>query len=207
MMRLVVVALSLLLFGCVSHRPTPALYSFDASGEPANAAVRLHATIAIAAVTAPSWLRTDALVYRLDYQPAPRPIPYSLSEWQAPPAEMLTMRLRELIGAANSGFTLSRLDSDAVGYQLDVSLERFVQVFSRPGDSQCIVTMTATLLGPYDRLISQRTFNSERLAPSGDAAGGAHGLVQASNADLEQIVRWVAAALQPTQALRGGPTH
>lgn len=201
MIRLTALLLSLLLVGCVSHRATPARYSFDAVGQPAASDVRLHATIAVPEVTAPSWLRSDALVYRLDYRPRPRPVPYSLSEWEAPPAEMLTQRLHELISAANSGFTLSDLGDTKNGYQLEVALERFLQVFSRPGESHCIVTVTAMLIGPGDRLLSQRTFSAERSAPSGDAAGGAYGLVQASDADLKQILDWVAAALQPVQAL------
>src|SRR5262249_37855766 len=143
----------------------------------------------------------NALVYRLDYQSAPRPIAYALSEWEAPPGEMLTMRLRGLIKETNGGFTLSRLSNEKDGYQLEVSLERFLQVFSRPSESNCFVTMTATLIGPGGRLLSQRTFNAARPAPSANATGGVHGLVQASNAELEEIVKWVVATLQPTQAL------
>jgi len=129
----------------------------------------------------------------------------ALSEWQAPPGEMLTLRLRELISEANSGFTLSDLSSDKNGYQLDVTLERFLQAFSRPGESRCIVTVTAMLIAPGGRLLSQHTFNAERPAPSGDAAGGAYAPVQASDADLEQVLIWVAATLQPAQALSRVP--
>ncbi len=198
MIRPAGLTLSLLLLGCVSHRATPALYSFDAFGAPAHPAAKLHATIAIPEIIAPSWLRTDALVYLLDYRPPPRPARYALSAWEAPPAEMLTVRLRELISEANSGFTLSRLGSEPQAYELDVTLERFLQVFSSPGQSHCIVTMTGTLIGPGGRLLSQRTFSAERSEPAGNAAGGAYGLVQAGNADLEDVLTWVAATSQPS---------
>ncbi len=105
------------------------------------------------------------------------------------------MRLRRLITEVNSGFTLSRLDHVAEGYELDVSLERFLQVFSQPNQSHCVVQMIATLTGPDGRLLAQRSFSAERSAPSGNAVGGVHGLIEASSVDLEQIVRWVAATL------------
>lgn len=190
------IALVLLLAGCVSHHPTPARYSLDPLPEPTQPSVKLHATIAIPEVVAPSWLRTDAMIYRLDYRAASEPIPYARAEWQAPPGEMITMRLRQLITEANSGFTLSRLDREAEGYKLTVSLENFLQVFPQPHDSRCIVQMIATLTGPGGRLLGQRTFNAERAAPSGNAAGGVQGLMQASDDALEQIVVWVAATLQ-----------
>lgn len=194
--RLSLIALVSLLTACVSHRPTPARYSLDAGPEPSPPSTKLNVTIAIPEFTAPSWLRSGALIYRLDYEAAPRPVPYTESEWQAPPGEMLTMRLRELVAQANGGFTLNRLDSASEGYQLDVALESFLQVFSQPHESHCIVQMMATLIGPRDRLVAQRVFNVELSAPSGNAAGGVRGLSQASNAGLEQIVTWVAATLQ-----------
>jgi cholesterol transport system auxiliary component len=197
-MRLTAIALVLLLAGCVSHRPTPTRYSLDASPEPTEPASKLHATIAIPEFVAPSWLRNVAMIYRLDYQAAPRPTPYSDSEWQAPPGEMLTLRLRELITEANSGFTVSRLDSAREGYELTVSLESFLQVFSQPHESRCIVQMVATLTGPGHHLLAERSFNVEQPAPSGNAAGGVRGLTQASDAALEQIVAWVGVALGPS---------
>src|SRR5215472_12507944 len=131
MKRLIAIAFVLVVAGCVSHRPSPARYSLDANPEPTERSDQLHATIAVPEVVAPSWLRNVALIYRLDYQAAPRPTPYSESEWEAPPGEMLTLRLRELISEANSGFTVSRLDSSREGYELTVSLESFLQVFSQ----------------------------------------------------------------------------
>ncbi len=173
--RLTAIAWLWLLAGCVSSRPTPTRYSLDALHEPSEPGVKLHATIAIPEVVAPSWLRTEAMIYRLDYQAGPQPIPYARAEWQAPPGEMITMRLRQLITEANSGFTLSRLDKEADGYKLSVSLESFVQVFSQPHESRCIVRMIATLTGPGGRLLGQRTFHAERPAPSGNAVGGCPG--------------------------------
>ncbi len=72
--RPIAIAIVSLLAGCVSHRPAPDRYSLL---EPTEPDIKLHATIAIPNLTAPSWLRTEALVYQLDYEAAPRPIPYA----------------------------------------------------------------------------------------------------------------------------------
>ena len=195
MMRSLTVALFLLATACATERGTPARYDFDSAGALPESAVQLDATIAIPEVAAPSWLRSNALLYRLEYATPSRPQAYALSEWVAPPTELLTLRLRELVGKANSSFTVSRLGSDREAYQLDVTLEQFVQVFSTPRESHCVVTLRATLIGRGTQFLAQRSFHAEQSAPTGDAAGAVYGLVQASNADLEQILVWLRAAL------------
>jgi len=196
-MRLTAVVLGLLVCGCVSQRALPVRYDLDGFEDPPPAGSRLDATIAIPPIQAPSWLRSTALVYRLDYAPPANPRAYALSEWTAPPSELLTLRLRERITEANDGFTLTHLPEDTGGYRLEVSLENFAQVFPSPDRSRCVVTLTATVLRSGDQIIAQRTFRSERPAPSGTAAGAVEGLVAASDSDFDQILGWLRETLPP----------
>jgi cholesterol transport system auxiliary component len=197
-----------LLSGCVSQRALPIRYDLDGTRAVAQASPRFDATIAIPAIQAPSWLRSTALVYRLDYAPPAYPRAYALSEWAAPPGELLTVRLRERIAAVNEGFTLDRLSEDTDGYRLEVSLENFAQVFTSPDRSRCIAILKATVLQPGDRVVAQRTFRSEQSAPSGNAAGAVEGLAAASDSDFAQILKWLRGVLPTQQAsARTGAIH
>jgi cholesterol transport system auxiliary component len=198
----------LLLSGCVSRRALPIRYDLDGARAVPQASPRFDATIAIPPIQAPSWLRSTALVYRLDYAQPAYPRAYTLSEWAAPPGELLTARLRERIAAVNEGFTLDRLSEDTDGYRLEVSLENFAQVFTSPVRSRCIVILRATVLQPGDRVVAQRTFRSEQSAPSADAAGAVEGLAAASDSDFAQILKWLRGALPTQQAsTRTGAIH
>jgi cholesterol transport system auxiliary component len=196
MIRPAAIVLMLLGAACASHRETPALYDLDSVPDPPERTSQLDAPIAIPQVNAPSWLRSSALVYRLDYQTPARPQAYAHSQWSAPPAELLTARLRELVTGVNSGFTTTRLGGDAPGYQLDVTLAHFEQVFTSPTESRSIVTLDATLTGRGGIALGQRTFHAERASPSGDAAGAVRGLVPAADDAIDQMIVWVRATLQ-----------
>lgn len=206
MMRAATVLVTLLAAGCATHSRTPARYDFDSMRTLVAPDTRLHATIAIPPVSTPSWLRTPALIYRLAYATAAGPHAYALSAWTAPPAELVTLRLRQAVAAANSGFTLGSLPPHTPGYRLDMRLEQFVQVFVTPHDSRCLVTLNATLLGSAGRVLAQRTFHSERAAPRSDAAGGAQGLVEATDSCLDEILLWLKSSLTSAAApARPGP--
>ena len=192
-----------LLAGCATSQPAGVrTYDFGSSLEAARLDARLDAPIAIPQVSAPSWLRGPALVYRLDYLAASRPQPYALSRWVAPPAELITLRLRERAAAVNTGFTLTGLDTDS-GFRLEVTLEEFGQVFDSPSASHCIVQLRATLAEPSGgRVVAQRTFRAQSPAPSADAAGAVQGLIGATDAAIDQILLWVGPAVNTTQAAR-----
>jgi len=200
MMRPFLALLALLASGCASQRALPVRYDLDGSQVAARTEPRLNATIAIPPIQAPSWLRTTALVYRLEYEAPAYPRAYTRSQWTAPPGELLTLRLRERISSANDGFTLAQLPEGSGGYRLEVSLENFAQIFPSPGRSDCVVTLTATIVQRGDRVLAQKTFRAERPAPTADAAGGVEGLVDASDWDFKQILTWVREALPMQQA-------
>jgi cholesterol transport system auxiliary component len=116
--------------GCAGHAPAVAAYDFDAIEPPPAPTARLSASLTVATVSAPAWLSSKALSYRLAYaSPAP-PRTYVRSRWTAPPADLLTARLRQLLVAANAGFTLARGPGTG-DYRLQVALEQLEQVWSR----------------------------------------------------------------------------
>jgi ABC-type uncharacterized transport system auxiliary subunit len=196
MLRLCIAVAALLAAGCVSQRALPVRY--DLGGTPASAATapRLNATLAVSPIQAPSWLRTTALVYRLDYEPSAPPRAYTLRQWTAPPTELLTLRLRERIATVNSGFTLDRLPSETHGYRLEVTLEDFMQSFPSPGESRCVVALSASLFQHGDRVIAQKIFRAERPGPSPDAIGAVQGLESAADGDFDELLAWLGSNLR-----------
>jgi len=191
MMRLFACLLVLLLSACATNRTLTIRYDLDGIPSPMRLQSRLDATIAVPSIASPGWLRTTALVYSLGYQVPAYPRASALSQWTAPPGELLTARLREWIAAANAGITLPQLPYDSKGYRLEVSLETFAQEFSAADRSYCVVALRATLVGDGDQVIAQKSFRTQRPAPSANAAGGVAGLVDASDVDLRNILAWL----------------
>lgn len=182
--------------GCAAHAPVPEVYDFDAIEPPPAPATQIAASISVPPVSAPTWLATTALTFRLGFAPPYLPRAYAHSRWVAPPAELLTARLRQLLAAANTGFTLTRGGLTAGGYRLDVSLEQLEQVYSQPHASRSLVSLRATLTSVRDgHVLAQRSFRAERGAPSPDAAGGARALVEGSDACLTELLRWLESTL------------
>lgn len=201
---LAVALVTLLAAACATHRALPIRYDLDALPPHPDPDARLNATIAVPPIQAPSWLATTALLYRLDYETPAHPSAYTRSEWIAPPSELLTLRLRERISAANDGFTLDHLPNETDGYQLHVTLEDFTQLFQSPHQSRSLVTLNATLIHRGEQVVGQRTFRASAVAPTADAAGAVEGLANATDSDLEQIVRWLGTALAAKPASRAG---
>jgi cholesterol transport system auxiliary component len=201
-MRAIVPALlASLACACAAHRPMPIRYDLDESQIRPQSGPRFNTTIAISAIQAPSWLRTTALIYRLDYEASAYPRAYTQSQWIAPPTELLTLRLRQRVAAANDGFTLDRLPRDTAGYRLEVTLEDFTQEFPSPDQSLCAVTLSATVIdGSGMRVLAQKTFRAEQPAPSADAAGAVTGLVTAADADFQQMLGWLRTTVPTQQA-------
>lgn len=195
MIRPCIIAVSLLGVACATHRETPALYDFDSVAMPSEHTPQLDAPITVTDVSAPSWLRSASLIYRLNYKMPARAQPYAHSQWSAPPAELLTVRLREMLAGANSGFTTTRLGAGPAGYQLEVRLQRFEQDFTSSSESRCIVRLEATLVGSGGSILGQRMIEVERPSPAADAAGGVRGLVEATDDAIGQLIDWMRSTL------------
>jgi cholesterol transport system auxiliary component len=152
--------------------------------------VRLQAAIRLSTVAAPPALSSDAFQYRLRYADDHQLHVYAGSRWTEPPPQLLTARLRDQI--ARRGHVLDSSDGGPAVPVLKVELEEFSQVFDKPGVSQGVIRLRATLLHG-STLIAQQSFVAASPAASADAAGGAHALSLASDAAIGQLLAWLAA--------------
>lgn len=147
-------------------------------------------------IAAPDALDSDKFVYRLAYADAQRTAVYRDSRWTAPPAQLLTQRLRAALstrGAVLEG-------SDGVrAPTLKVDLTEFEQVFDGQSQSHGAVTARATLMQD-GKVLGQHTFVSRAPSSTPDAAGGASALAAASDELVAQIAAWVG-----VQAYAGTP--
>jgi|SRR5580698_4291394 cholesterol transport system auxiliary component len=180
----------LCLVGCASSRAPPRQFDlgdFDALGKRSSA---LAMNLIVADVSQPSWMRTRDIFYRLDYESPPRPQRYSINQWVATPGELVTLRLRQTVQAANAGFTLPT--SSVTGdYLLQTSLDEFNQYFATATQSQCIVQLRASLWGIDGRIVGQHVFRIAEAAPTPDAGGAALCLAAVVNRLSDEIVQWL----------------
>jgi cholesterol transport system auxiliary component len=167
-----------------------ALYDFG--GAPAASAVALPAQLSLAEVSANSWLQTPAILYRMTYRDGARVEPYAFSRWSAPPAELLTQRLRHVLADAGGTRFSMATEGLAADYALRIHLEAFEQVVEAPTQCRGVARVRASLASADRRLRAQRMFQAERACPSVDAPGAVRALGAAADALVADIVQWVA---------------
>ncbi|NLA19795.1 ABC transporter [Burkholderia sp. LS-044] len=147
-------------------------------------------------VVVPDALDSDKFAYRLAYVDAQHVAVYRDSRWTAPPAQLLTQRLR---GALSSRGTVLEGADGVRAPTLKVDLNEFEQVFDGQSQSYGAVTARATLTLD-GKVLGQRTFVARAPSSTPDAAGGARALAAASNELVSQIAAWVG-----VQAYAGTP--
>ncbi len=145
-------------------------------------------------VSAPAWLDSPFIHYRLAYQDATRPQAYADSRWVGSPAELFANRLRRQLVASGGGI-IQPGDDARVKYALRVDLEEFIQVFDAPGKSKAVVRVRASVMGNRS-LAAQRSFSVERAAKTPDAEGGVRALIGASDEAVDQLIAWIAQQLK-----------
>lgn len=181
--------LALLLGACSLAPVAPARAIYDLGPAPA-AASGGGGPMAwrIADVTAPPWLAGEGIAYRLSFQQTQRQEHYRDSLWAAPPAALLTQRLREqLVTPAGCAVRPAAL--------LAVNLDEFEQVFTSATDSRVVLRLHATLWpAGVTAPTLQQHWRLERPAPTADAAGAARGLAQAVDEFMPQLAGWLAAS-------------
>ncbi|WP_404842815.1 ABC-type transport auxiliary lipoprotein family protein [Burkholderia contaminans] len=138
-------------------------------------------------VAAPDALDSDKFAYRLAYVDAQHVAVYRDSRWTAPPAQLLTQRLR---GALSSRGTVLEGTDGVRAPTLKVDLNEFEQVFDGQSQSHGAVTARATLMLD-GKVLGQRTFVARAPSSTPDAAGGARALATASDQLVSQIAAWV----------------
>ena len=184
---LTLLAAALTLSACSLAPTVPPKAIYDLGPAPAATAPGGALAWRIADVTAAPALGGEGIAYRLAFQQAQRLEHYRDSLWAAPPAALLTQRLRErLAGAPACAGRPAAL--------LTVNLDEFEQVFSSPAISQVVLRVHATLWPASSGSPQQQHWRIERPASSPDAPGAVRGLAQAVDDWLPQLEGWLAAS-------------
>jgi len=181
-----------LLMACTTPM-TPRVTQFDLGPPPTSAALDPHLANVrtLAEVSSPAWLDSPAIVYRLAYDDANQVRAYAQSRWVAAPASLLSQRLRERLSLALSAGIVRTDETPASDYLLRVELEEFSQVFDTPTTSHAVLQACATLIDlRRHELVAQHVFEVQRPALSPNAVGAAHGLGDAVDQFITELLHW-----------------
>jgi cholesterol transport system auxiliary component len=126
---------------------------------------------------------SNALIYRLPANQA-RAESYAYARWSAPPATLLSERIR--VRAQQRGITIAASEAEA-DRKLVVELIEFSHVFTGEKLSDGLLLLRATLYNK-EQAASQRFFEERLPAPSHDAFGGAIALTQASEKAISRML-------------------
>lgn len=161
----------------------------------ADSRTRIRQTILVQEVSAPVWMDTTSMYYRLAFRDAARPQAYAGSRWVMPPAGLVTSRLRQRISSVSASGMVLPADGIRARVMLRVELEEFGQIFDSVDRSRAVVRMRATLISNRD-LVGQRVFAVERASLTPDAEGGARALAQAADEAIDRLIDWIASRLR-----------
>lgn len=148
-------------------------------------------SVVVADVTAPAWIDSHSMYYRLAYRNTAEPIPYARSQWVMSPAALLTHRLRSALATSAGGEAHQATAGTPEFLRLNSELMAFEQIFDQPDHSRGVLRLRATLSG--NGMWAQRTFAIEKPAPTADAAGGVTALIQCADELATQLDAWVSA--------------
>jgi cholesterol transport system auxiliary component len=197
----------LLLTGCATapHSQIPAaVYDFGLQSPadvPAASALsgqsQLMVSLLVAEATAPAWLDSQAIQYRLAYHDPAQTHSYANSRWVAAPAALLTQRIRSRITTVTNSGVVSAGDGVRADYALRLELEEFTQVFDTIEQSRAVVRLRASLVERSTRtLLAQRSFCVEQAAPTANATGAVRALTEAGDRLTGDLIDWLAAKLE-----------
>lgn len=171
----------------------PQRYTLSAPASPVSSpSPELPVVLGIASVSAPNWLNSAGMIYRLEYDTTGRLATYSRSRWAGPPAAMLQRVLENTL--ADSGhFKAVTDDGDsAASVVLRVSLTDFEQVFTSRQHSVGVLNARATLLqSGTESVLAQHAFHYQIPASSADAGGGVQALDKASSRFSVALDQWL----------------
>jgi len=186
----------LMLAGCTTTRPDAAVkvYDFGPASLQAPTAVspsNLAPLVLFEPQVSPA-LDGSAVLYRLAYADAQQLKPYARARWSMPPAQLLSQRLRQQLGAQRAVVAPGEA---AAQLNLRLVLEEFSQVFVSPAESHGLLRLRATLTqrsGGGEVLLAQRSFVVQQPAQTPDAVGAVRALTAASDQMAVQIEGWLA---------------
>lgn len=181
----------LLAGGCGTTDKRDAQNMYDLGpGAPLQAVTGPHLpAVAVGEITAPTWMDSSRMVYRLDYDNPLEARSYAQARWTMSPSRLFLQRLKA--GLAQSGTAvISTSDGARDLPTLRIDADDFSQVFKSASVSQGRVQLRASLL--QDRkLVAQKSFSFSAPAPSADAPGGVKALADASDAVIRDMIVWL----------------
>ncbi len=188
------------LTGCgVGPKPRESVAAYD-FGLPAAARPVPVKGLAQVLVTAPNWMDTTQLHYRLAYAGgaggagnaavgmanAARPAAYAQTRWVSTPSNLIEARLKER--AVAGGVLLG-----GPGPALRVELDEFSQVFDAEKTSRGVLRARASLATGRD-VTAQKAFLIQVQASTPDGPGGALALGEAANRLVDDVLAWAGGA-------------
>ncbi|MBX3630363.1 MAG: membrane integrity-associated transporter subunit PqiC [Nitrosomonas sp.] len=193
----------LLLTGCtVIPKPdsSTAIYNFAVYApspveRPEQHIVKNGKKILIPQITAPSWLDTPAIHYRLAYHNAAQSYTYANSRWSSPPAFLLTQQIKQKIAADTHHLVIKDSSVAIVEYELHIEIEEFSQIFNTLSDSYVSIRFRASLVNNAHRLVAQKIFSTSHATATADAAGAVDSFTIASNRLMNELVEWLNSAV------------
>lgn len=186
------VLLAILLTGCtlIPREPSSiSIYDLGPATVPTPGSLSSRAIIQIADISAPVWLDTQLIHYRLAYHDPARIYTYAGSRWNASPAQLLTERFKQYFSAGN--INNSNKDHAPANYLLKIDLETFTQIFNTQDSSEVVVQLRATLYESTSRLpVAQQNFSGKRTTQTADAAGAVAAFILVSDDLLNELAQW-----------------
>lgn len=152
-----------------------------------NTAVAPMPDLLLTEISAPPWLAGAGIAYRLVYQNEFQAQFYRDSRWAAPPAALLTERLRQQLALGARG-------GSGKPVVLRIELVEFEQRFGSPTQSEVRVSLRARL---GEGVNLTRTFELVKPSRSADAAGAVPAFSAASDEILAQVLAWAALNTKP----------
>jgi cholesterol transport system auxiliary component len=201
-MKKIWILVSLILLGCAGPRTVTPIAIYDFGSQRFAAGVNdtetrgdlsLRASLSVAEATAPPWLDSASIQYRLAYDDLAQSHAYASARWTAPPTTLLTQRIRSRIAGISDGGVVSTTDGARTDHILRIELGEFTQVFDAPDESRVVVRFRASLMDRGTRsIIAQRNFSREQPAPSPNAKGAVGGLTDLSDKLITDLIGWLA---------------
>lgn len=192
-----VLPLIVLFNGCAIGPPArDAVISYDLGPQAvtATAGSASRVTLMVPEASAPAWLDSTGIVYRLTYLDSARPQVYAQSRWVDSPSALLTQRMRTRFAAV--GPVVNGRDGARADYALLVEIEDFSQIFENPDSSKVSIRLRVSLVNLASRgLIAQRTFSLNESAGA-DAKGAVRAFAHGTDNILENIVDWARSNLK-----------
>jgi cholesterol transport system auxiliary component len=146
--------------------------------------------LTVGEVSAPTWLDSDAIRYRLLYAEPTLVRRYGVNRWLAQPADLVKLRLQAILAAKDATSDRARLD---------LRLIRFEQVFDSPHRASAVIEVTARLRSHGDVLAETEFKSVVHCTPNVD--GAVDGLARAATVAMERVRDWAYRVLSARAAL------